>query len=292
MCTTIKFLFKTCLFCDRISFMKNKVSFLALFAFATNTNYVCASECVGEDCEISPVEVIEETETVDMLTPVKYEFDWTTSEQTCVETEQICEHDYNCPFDTAEACAVWYKKPAFKTTVAPRAPHFNSAVTDDTIFAMYSYDEVNANMPEMSPLTQRYEMLMNASDACCTAGIIHKMREKGASDAAIYEFLKDDANQFAVTKRCLMMGQNDIASNYSNGVNGKMVMDVRNLCLCKNYKWFDSMLQPFVDMYERVPGFASEPFVYSYIDGMGRNINVSVNNDVQNVLDLLSTCPE
>jgi len=272
--------------------MKNKISFLAVFAVALNVNYVCASECIGQDCEISPVEITEEIETIDMMVPVKYDFNWAGPEQTCVETEQMCEYDYNCPFDSAEACAVWYKKPAFKTTVAPRTPHFNSAVMDNTIFAMYSYDEVNANMPEMSALTQRYNMLMNASDACCTAGITYKMREKGASDKAVYEFLKDDANRFAVTKRCLVMNNREITSGYSNGVTGEMVTDVRNLCLCKNKKWFDSMLHPFVDMYERVPGFSDEPFVYSYIDGMGRKINVSVNEDVQNALNLLSECPE
>lgn len=272
--------------------MKNKISFLAVFAFALNVNYVCASECVGEGCEITPVEIEEEIETIDTLLPVKYEFNWAVPTHEYIETEQVCEYDYNCPFDSKEACAVWYKKPAFKTTVAPRAPHFNSARIDDVLYAIYSYDEVNANMPEMSPLMQRYDMLMNAGKACCTAGIIYKMHAKGASDKAIYGFLKDDANQFAVTKRCLVMNQNDIASSYSNGVTGEMVADVRNLCLCKNKKWFESMLQPFVDVYERVPGFSEEPFVYSYIDGMNREIDVSVNNDVQNVLDLLSVCPE
>ncbi len=263
-----------------------------MFAIALNVNYVCASECIGDDCELVLAEIGEDIKIIDISEPVEYELKWIVPEQTCVEPEQMCKHDYNCPFDTPEACAIWYKKPAFKTTVAPRAPHFNSASIDNVIFAMYSYDEVNANMSEMYPLTQRYKMLMNASNSCCTAGIINKMREKGASDKEIYKFLKDDANKFAITKRCLVMGPEDIADKYSNGVTGEMVMDVRNLCLCKNHKWFDSMLQPFVDVYERVPNFSSEPFVYSYTDGMGREINVSVNEDVQNALDLLSVCPE
>lgn len=269
--------------------MKNKISFLAVFAIALNVNYVCASECIGDDCEFAPVESIEE---IDMLVPARYEFNWSVPEQTCVESEQMCEYDYNCPFDSAEACAVWYKKPVFKTTVAPRAPHINPVRVDDMIFAMYSYDEVSANAPEMAPLMQRYHMLMKASNACCTAGITYKMREKGASDKAVYQFLKDDANRFAMTKRCLVTDNKDITPEYSNGVTGEMVADVRNLCLCKNKKWFDSMLQPFVDIYERVPSFSDEPFVYSYTDGMGREINVSVNEDVQNVLNLLSVCPE
>lgn len=269
--------------------MRNKVSFLAMFAIALNVNYVCASECIGEDCELASVEISDGT---DFLSPVEYEFNWVEPAQTCVETERMCEYDYNCPFDSADACAVWYKKPAFKTTVAPRTPHLNPVKMDDVIFAMYSYDEINANMPEMSPLMERYKMLMNAGEACCTAGIIHKMREKGASDKEIYQFLKDDANRFAVTKRCLVMNQKDIASSYSNGVTGEMVADVRNLCLCKNHKWFDSMLQPFVDMYERVPSFSKDHFIYSYTDSMKREINVSVNDDVQKALDLLSVCPE
>jgi hypothetical protein len=279
--TTINFLFKPCCFCDKIIDMRNKISFLAMFAIALNVNYVCASECIGEDCKISPVEKIE---TADILVPVEYEINWTS--------EQTCEYDYNCPFDTKEACAVWYKKPAFKTTVAPRAPHLNPVRVEDIIFAIHSYNKVSSETPEMSPLIQRYEMLMNAGDACCTAGIISKMRENGASDKAIYKFLKDDANRFAVTKRCLVMGQNDITSNYSNGVTGEMVADVRNLCLCKNHDWFDSMLQPFVDIYKSVPSFGEEPFVYSYTDGMGREINVSMNEDVQKALEILSACPE
>ena len=100
-----------------------------------------------------------------MLVPARYEFNWSVPEQTCVESEQMCEYDYNCPFDSAEACAVWYKKPVFKTTVAPRAPHINPVRVDDMIFAMYSYDEVSANAPEMAPLMQRNHMLMKASDA-------------------------------------------------------------------------------------------------------------------------------
>ena len=272
--------------------MKNKISFLVILASVFGVNYANASECVGEDCELTQIEIIEATDTNDVLEPIQYEVDWSLPQQDVCEIKEVCEYDYNCPFETAEECAVWYSKPAYKTTVAPRAPHMNPARVDDIIFAIYSYDEISANNPEMSPLVQRYNMLMNASDACCTSGIIYKMRQNGASDKAIYNFLKDDANRFAVTKRCMVMGDEDISSSYSNGVNGKMVTEVRDLCLCKNQKWFNSLLQPFDDIYERVPEFAGSPFTYSYIDDMGREINVSVNNDVQNVIEILGTCPK
>ena len=264
-----------------------------MFAIALNVNYVCASECVDDDCELTPVEITEEVESVDMLVPVQYEYDWSTSAPTNIEiTEEMCIYDYNCPFETAEECAIWYKKPAYKTTVAPRAPHMNSALVDDMIFALYTNDETNANASSMSPLMQRYNILMNASDACCTAGIIHKMRESGASDSAVYDFLKDDANRFGITKRCLVMANEDISSYYSNGVTGEMLEDVRNKCLCRNQKWFDSLLQPFNDIYERVPEFAESAFVYTYIDGMNRETSVSVNEDVQKTIWLLSVCPK
>ena len=272
--------------------MKNKISFLALFAIALNVNYVCASECVDEECELTPVEITEDIDVNDVLEPVKYEFNWVIPTQTVCEVEQeICEYDYNCPFETPEECAIWYKKPAYKTSVAPRAPHINPVRVDDMIFAIYSNEDITANDPAMMPLRQRYTMLMNASDACCTSGLIYKMRQNKASDTAVYNFLKDDANRFAVTKRCLVMDNEDFTSRYSNGVNGKMVMDVRNTCLCKNHEWFDSLLQPFNDIYERLPWFQDETFVYSYIDGMGREISVSVNEDVQTTLELLKQCP-
>jgi len=254
-----------------------------MVAIALNVNYVCASECVDADCELASGEI----ESIDELIPTLYEVNWAAPAETTT-----CEYDYNCPFETDEECAVWYSKPAYKTTVAPRAPHINPVLVDDMIFAIYTNDEINANNSEMSPLVERYTMLMNASDACCTSGIIYKMRQNGASDKEVYDFLKDDANRFAITKRCLVMSDKDISSRYSNGVTGKMVMDVRNACLCKNHQWFDSLLQPFDDIYERVPDFQKTAFVYSYIDGMNREIDVSVNEDVQKTMGILSICPK
>lgn len=274
--------------------MKNKISFLAIIAFALNANCVRASECVDDECELTPIEISENVETYEVLAPVQYTVDWVEpvmTESTC-EIANTCEHDYNCPFDSKDACAIWYKKPAYKTAVAPRTPHLNPALVDNMIYSLYSYDEMNANNPDMAPLVQRYKMLMNASDACCTAGIVYKMRQNGADDGDVYEFLKDDANRFAVTKRCMVMSDEDITSGYSHGVTGQMVADVRNACLCKNKQWFDTLLQPFNDMYYRVPDFAESAFMYSYIDGMGREINVSVNEDVQNTMGLLEVCPK
>lgn len=268
--------------------MKQKISFLAILAFALNANCVRASECIGEDCDLSPIEITESIETVDILTPVRYEFNWSmpSSEQT------VCEYDYNCPFESAEECAIWYKKPSYKTNIEPRAPHINPALLDDMIQIAFNNPGVSANDKYMSPLMQRYHMLMNAADACCTSGIIYKMRGNGADDTAVYEFLKNDANRYSVTKRCLVMNDEDIAHRYSNGVNGKMVADVRNACLCKNKRWFDTLLQPFDDMYERVPEFKVASFTYTYTDGMQRDRTVSVNNDVQTVMGLLSACPK
>lgn len=272
--------------------MRNKISFLAVIAFALNVSYVYASECVDDDCELEQIEITQEIESADVLTPTQYEINWfVPSEQVC-EPEQFCEYDYNCPFETPEECAIWYTKPVYKTTVVPRTPHLNPMRVDDMIFAMYSYDEISGNDPEMSPLIQRYTMLMNASDACCTSGIIYKMRQNGASDGDVYEFLKDDANRFATTKRCLVMSDDDIESSYSFGVDGHMIADVRNLCLCKNHQWFNSMLQPFDDIYERMPDFKNTALMYSFIDGMKREVNVDVNQDVQNAMELLKSCPK
>lgn len=277
--------------------MKNKISFLAIIAFALNANYVCASECVGEDCDLAPIEItdfeITETvapvETVEVIEPARYEIDWTLPEE---EIPEVCEYDYNCPFDTPDDCAIWYKKPAYKTSLVPRTPHLNPIRVDEMVYEIYSNKRVTADNEIMAPLMQRYHMLMNASDACCTAGILHKMRQNGADDKEIYEFLKDDANYYALTKRCLVLADEDLISEYSYGVTGQMVADVRNTCLCKNRPWFDGILQPFNDVYELVPRFQRSEFTYTYTDDMQRDVSVSVNNDVQNAIGLLSACPK
>ena len=265
--------------------MKNKISFLAVIAIALNVNYVCASECVDEDCELTPAV---EQANVDVLEPVKYDIKWISVQ----EEKETCTYDYGCPFETAEECAIWYKKPSYKTVVTPRAPHINPVLVDDMLYTIYSDCNVSANDPSMAPLLQRYKMLMNASQSCCTSGMLYKMQQRNFSESTIYKFLKDDANYFATTLRCTVIPDDEIADNYSYGVNGNMVADVRNACLCKNKQWFETLLQPFKDIYERAPEFQYAAFQYKYIDGLQRHITVSVNDDVQTVLDLLKDCPK
>ena len=67
--------------------------------------------------------------------------------------------------------------------------------------------------------------------------------------------------------------------------------DVRNGCLCRGRQWFEAMLSPFKQIYNEMPEFKDVLFNYTYTDGLGRQITVSVNNDVQNVLKQLSQCP-
>lgn len=287
--------------------MKNKISFLAILAIAFGVNYASASECIDDDCELYPTVVMEEVEeieeveepqyiieeTTDVLEPHEFtETIWAYETKQQDEPKPDCEYDYNCPFDTAEECAVWYKKPAYKQNVNPRTPHINPMKVDDIIYAINGNHDASANNAVFKPLVERYKMLMRASKACCNEGILYKLRAKDASDGQIYQFLKDDSNKFAVGSRCLVMNNDDIASSYSNGVDDDMVFDVRNACLCKNRDWFESLLSPFNDIYTRVPEFKSAAFNYNYIDGLKRNITVSINNDVQNTINMLAQCPD
>lgn len=272
--------------------MKNKISFLAMFACALCVNYANASECVGDDCEIKPVVVEQNFGPMDFVDINEYVEEETICEE-CNEFVEIesC-YDYECPFDTPTECAVWYRKPEHKTYSGPRTSHLAAVRMDDILYAIYSNYDVNADDKNMSPLVERYKILTRASDACCGAGIIYKMRQNGASDADVYRFLMDDANYFAVIKRCMMMNNDEIMADYSYGVTGQMVADVRNACLCKNKKWFTNLLEPFNDVYERMPIFRSKPFVYSYVDDMHRDITVYINDDVQTTSGLLEECPK
>ena len=280
--------------------MKNKISFLAIISCALCVGYANASECVGEDCELEPI-VIEQNfgpmSFVDLKGYTKQ------PEAKEVETQEIilcdstasietCYYDYSCPFDTIAECDIWRKKPEHKTYSGPRSAHFSDFRVDEILHTLYSDYDTDANNEHMSALVERYKILTRASNACCGAGIMYKMRENGASDEDIYKFLQDDANYFAIIKRCMMTPNDELLESYSYGVNAQMVADVRNACLCKNRPWFENLLQPFNDMYERMPFFHDNPFLYSYVDDMQRDITVSVNEDVQNTMGLLSECPK
>ena len=273
--------------------MKQYVSFLSVMIVAFGINYAHASECVGEECEIlMPAIINQDIDATGGGEPVVYEeVLWSVHDEPQV-CEDTCEWDYNCPFETYEECEVWYKKPVYNESVNPRARHLSPVKMDDILFAINTEKDFSGNSAAAAPLVERYKILMRASKACCTEGIIHKLHTIKAKDKNIYDFLKDDANRFAVGERCLVLTNDDIARTYSNGVNGEMVRDVRNTCLCKNKKWFQSLLAPFNDVYQRAPQFESTPFFYTYIDGMQRQITVSINDEVQKVVDMLQTCPD
>ncbi len=231
-----------------------------------------ADRTVDVKSDKSNVEIVEEYETV--------------------ADEDYCQYDYNCPFSTARECAVWYTKPAYKQSVYPRSAHLNSVKNDGILQAITFHGSISSTDAFAQPLLERYQILMRASKTCCTEGIVYKMRQDMAGDEDIYEFLKDDANAFGVGSRCMVMTDGELANEYSYGVTGGMVADVRNLCLCKNRQWFDTLLQPFYDLYQMAPGFEYTPFEYTYLDSLQRKTTVSINQDVQNIMNMLKSCPD
>lgn len=282
-------MFNNSFFYDKIAIMKHKISLFAILAGVLSANCAQASECVGSECELTPI-IIEQ----DFGQPEITQESWGYTEcETDLLTETVsCLTNYECPFDTEIECAIWARKPVYKTALRPRAPHLNPIRVDEILYAIYSNYDITANDPMMSPLLERYTILMNASRACCSEGLIHKMRTNGAKDKQIYQFLKDDANYFAVGTRCMVMNDSDFQDSYSNGVTGKMAIEVRNACLCKNRQWFETLLEPFNDVYERAPMFETMAFPYTYTDDMQREITVYVNDEVHTTMGLLGACPK
>lgn len=278
--------------------MKRYISILSILACVCGIDYARASDCIDEDCELDadivPEEIVVKTETVDVLEPEAPSDNlWFDDFEYDIEKHKsVCYQDYNCPFETATECAVWYRKPIYNETVSPRAPHLNPVKIDGILATLTFNGTVSANDEIAKPLLERYQILMRASRACCTEGIIYNLRSAQVRDKKIYKFLKDDANRFAVGSRCLVMPNEEISSSYSYGVTGDMVAAVRNSCLCKNRQWFDTLLEPFYDLYQLAPEFEQMPFEYTYLDGMQREITVSVNDDVQTVLEMLQYCPD
>ena len=159
------------------------------------------------------------------------------------------------------------------------------------IDALQCDKDLDANSPVAAPLLARYQMLMKSAQACCTDGMAYALRNAGASDGLIYKFMADDANFYGLGARCLMMTDYELDTKYPNTATAAVAADVRNGCLCRNRAWFESMLAPFSQAYNAVPEFRDALFNYTYTDGLKREITVSVNNDVQNVLKQLQQCP-
>lgn len=199
--------------------------------------------------------------------------------------------DDGCPFETETECNIWRRKPIIRETVSPRSPK----IRDDKMYALLSSancnGELDANSPAAAPLVERYKMLMNSARACCVEGMKYSLRNAGASDGLIYKFMSDDANFYNIGERCLMMNDTELDEKYPESATAAVVADVRNGCLCRGRQWFTAMLAPFVDAWRASPEFAQSPFNWTYRDGLNREITVSINDDVQNVLDQIAVCP-
>jgi hypothetical protein len=204
---------------------------------------------------------------------------------------QVIENNDGCPFETEAECTIWRRKPMVRETVSPRSPKIRVDKMDNFIYAAQINNRITANAMVSAPLLERYRMLMSSARACCTDGMAYRLKQAGASEGLVYKFLSDDANFYGLGTRCLMMTDADFDAQYPNTATAAVAADVRNGCLCRGRQWFRAMLAPFEEVYKASPEFAAEKFNYTYVDGLQREITVSVNHDVKNVLNQLSLCP-
>lgn len=196
-----------------------------------------------------------------------------------------------CPFDSETECEIWRRKPIVRETVSPRSPLLRTDKVDAFISAASCNATITANETVSAPLLDRYKMLMRSANACCTDGLVYSLKRAGASDGLVYKFMSDDANFYGFGSRCLMMTDAELDAKYPNTATAAVAADVRNGCLCRGRQWFEAMLAPFKQVYAAAPEFANQKFYYTYTDGLQREVTVSVNNDVQNVLNQLELCP-
>lgn len=214
-----------------------------------------------------------------------------TAQDLTVAIQETFTTDDGCPFETETECDIWRKKPVVRETVSPRSPKLRNEKIDEFIMAASCDNEISASHPAAKPLLERYKMLMSNARACCTDGMAYALQQAGASAGLVYKFLADDANFYGFGARCLMMTDYDLDTKYPNTATAVVAADVRNGCLCRGRQWFKAMLAPFEQVYQALPEFKDAKFYYTYTDGLKREITVSVNNDIQNVLKQLEQCP-
>ncbi|MBP3397588.1 MAG: hypothetical protein J6K82_01525 [Alphaproteobacteria bacterium] len=219
--------------------------------------------------------------------------EYVAQDMTEVVTETFGEiiADDGCPFQTETECEIWRRKPIVRESVSPRSAKLRDANMNDFLHAADCNKHITANDPVAAPLLDRYKMLMRSAQACCTDGMAYALKQAGASDGLVYKFLADDANFYGFGARCLMMTDYELDTKYPNTATAVVAADVRNGCLCRGRQWFKAMLAPFEQAYSAMPEFKDAQFNYTYKDGLQRQITVSVNNDVQNVLNQLAQCP-
>lgn len=212
-------------------------------------------------------------------------------ENVTLETVTEVFADDGCPFESDTECEIWRRKPIVHEAVAPRSKTIRAYNMNPLLDALQCNADLTANTDVAAPLLERYKLLMKSAQVCCTDGMAYALKSAGATDGLIYKFMADDANFYGLGARCLMMTDYDLDTKYPNTATAAVAADVRNGCLCRNRAWFESMLAPFNQVYNAVPEFHDALFNYTYIDGLKREITVSVNNDVQNVLKQLAQCP-
>ncbi|MCL2331499.1 MAG: hypothetical protein FWC61_03070 [Proteobacteria bacterium] len=205
--------------------------------------------------------------------------------ETCEGTKYV-----ECPFTTDWECKIWLKKPQVSEAISPRAPRIRQVNVDALAALIKSGNEITPDVADARPLVARYRTLMSMARACCTDGMVSQLASAGATQGLIYKFLVDDANFYGFGDRCLMMTDRDL-NRFANTATSSIVGDVRNGCLCRQRQWYRALLAPFQQVEEAAPEWSSQRFDYTYTDGLQRQVTVSINNDVKNVLTQLNNCP-
>ena len=284
--------------------MKPNIFILPVVVCALVTTGSWGSDCIGNDCDLQQMSISAPTE---LGLHYLEELGESTESTSAFFGEGLCSGDCyaaqdmgwvvhnafgsNCPFQTKAECNIWRKKPMMRETVSPRSPRIQTDKMQAFISAAHNDNCISADAPVSAPLLSRYLSLMQSARACCTQGMIYNLQHDGASQSLVYKYLSDDANFYDIGNRCLMMTDAEIDNIKLQDASHAMVSDVRNGCLCRGRQWYIAMLAPFAEVYNAVPEFAACDFSYTYVDGLQREITVSINRDVEHVLNQLASCP-
>lgn len=263
-------------------------------------SYAYASDCGGISCEDMDAtqtfamveEILTPNRPSDNLWLDNMNFDFPPQAALTLNQEPvISEPDNYCPFETDVECDIWRTKPIVRETVVPRSPIMRDAKINEFLTTFKTDGYITGDNPAAAAFMERYKILVKSAHACCTSGMVHTLKNAGATDGLVYKFLVDDANFYNMSERCLMASDGELIEAYRDGNITNMVSDVRMGCLCQGRDWFINTLQPFIDAWRASPEFAMSDFYWTYTDGLNRQKTVSVNNDVENVLHLLEQCP-
>lgn len=151
-------------------------------------------------------------------------------------------------------------------------------------------DGVEYKDKNVKALMENYQNILKTSYSCCVVNIAEELKHRGVSKESIVQFLKFDAEEFALQNMCIVVDDSDINDVYGNKLLTEVVAKSKNSCICNNAEFLKRNIDNFYKIYNMKPELYNEVLVYRFKDKNGRIVEHDINETVLNISTILNSC--